>query len=215
MKDIAIFGLGRLGKTLAKAYSELGGTVIAIDSSQEKIDEIADYVTYALRADVTDENVIKGLGVSNVDMAIVAMGTNFEASVIVTAVCKELSIPYIIAKALDPLKGNVLLKVGADEIIYPEVETAKRMARNIASGGNFVDVADFSDDFSVIEAKVPTNWIGKTLMELNPRKKYGFNVIAIKQDGEYKINIDVDMPFDETMQLVILGDNEHLDKVFR
>lgn len=215
MKDIAIFGLGRLGKTLAIAYSEMGGTVIAVDNNQENVDEIADYVTYALRADVTDEKIIKSLGVSNVDMAIVAMGTNFEASVIVTAVCKELGIPYIIAKALDPLKGSVLQKVGADEIIYPEVETAKRMAKNIANSGKFVDVADFSDDFSVVEAKVPASWIGKNLVELNPRKKYGFNVIAVKKDGEYKINIDVDMPFEETMQLVILGDDEHLDKVFR
>ena len=215
MREIAIFGLGKLGKSLAITYSNMGGKVIAVDMLQERVDEVADYVTYALRADVTEENVIKNLGVSGVDMAIITIGENFEASIIVTAVCKEIGIPYIIAKATDTLQASILKKVGADEIINPEVQTGQRMAKNVAYGGNFMDIAEISDDFSIVESKVPTSWIGKTLKELNPRQQYGFNVIATKTDGEFKINPDVDTPFTENMQLVILGEVEQLAKVFK
>jgi trk system potassium uptake protein TrkA len=215
MKEIAVFGLGRLGKSLAVTYSNMGGKVIAVDKSQERVDEVADYVTYALRADVTEENVINELGVSDVDMVIVTMGQSFEASVIVTAACKELGVSYIIAKATDMLQGKVLQKVGADEIIYPEADTGKRIARNIAYGGKFMDVAEISNDFSIIEAKTPDNWIGKTLVELNPRNRFGINVIAVKENGEFKINPDVNEPFTKEMELVVLGGIKELTKVFK
>lgn len=215
MKEIAVFGLGRLGKSLAVTYSNMGGKVIAVDIIQEKVDEVADYVTYALRADVTEENVIKQLGVAGVDMAVVTMGESFEASVIVTAACKELGIPYIVAKATDTLQGKVLKKVGADEIIYPEADTGRRIAKNIANGGKFMDIAEISNDFSIIEAKVPTGWVGKTLIELNPRNKFGFNVIAIKENEKFNIHLDVNRPFTKDMQLVVLGGIKELEKVFR
>lgn len=215
MKEIAVFGLGRLGKSLAVTYSNMGGKVIAVDIIQEKVDEVADYVTYALRADVTEENVIKQLGVSGVDMAVVTMGESFEASVIVTAACKELGIPYIVAKTTDTLQGKVLKKVGADEIIFPEADTGRRIAKNIANGGKFMDIAEISNDFSIIEAKVPAGWVGKTLIELNPRNKFGFNVIAIKENEKFNIHLDVNRPFTKDMQLVVLGGIKELEKVFR
>ena len=215
MKEIAVFGLGTLGKSLAISYSNMGGKVIAIDKSQEKVDEISDYVTFAIRADLTEENVIKGLGVSNVDVAIVTIGENFEASIIVTAVCKEIGIHYIIAKASDKLQGNILTKVGADEIVYPESETGIRMAKNLAHGEKFMDIAEISDTFSIIEAKVPESWVGKNLMELSLRKKYKFNIIAIKEEGKYKIKPDVNIPFNHGMHLVVLGETEKMAKVFK
>ena len=201
MKEIAVFGLGTLGKSLAISYSNMGGKVIAIDKSQEKVDEISDYVTFAIRADLTEENVIKGLGVSNVDVAIVTIGENFEAN--------------IIAKASDKLQGNILTKVGADEIVYPESETGIRMAKNLAHGEKFMDIAEISDTFSIIEAKVPESWVGKNLMELSLRKKYKFNIIAIKKEGKYKINPDVNIPFNHGMHLVVLGETEKMAKVFK
>ena len=133
------------------------------------------------------------------DVAIVTIGENFEASIIVTAVCKEIGIPYIIAKASDKLQGNILTKVGADEIVYPESETGIRMAKNLAHGEKFMDIAEISDTFSIIEAKVPESWVGKNLMELSLRKKYKFNIIAIKKEGKYKINPDVNIPFKHGM----------------
>lgn len=215
MKELAVFGLGRLGRSLAITYSQLGGKVIVVDKEQDKIDEIADDVTYAIRADVTEEKVMKELGISGVDMAIVSMSDNFEASIIISALCKEMGIPYIVAKAKDILQGDVLKKVGVDEIIYPEVETGVRMANNIAHGENFMDIAAISDDFSIVQAKVPHNWIGKTLAELNPRQKFGFNIIAVKDNGRFVINIDANEPFKEDVELVVLGGNKELSKVFK
>lgn len=215
MRDVAVFGIGKLGKTFAVTYSQKGGKVFAIDRRQERIDGIADYVTYAIRADVTEENVVENLGINNVDAVLVALGNNFEASIIVTTICKSLGVPYIIASAMDALQGDVLKKIGADEIIFPESEIGKRIANGMASGGNFLDIADLSDEFSIIETKVPGAWIGKSLTELDLRKKYGFNVIALKVDGKYHNNVDGEKPFGEEESIVVIGDNQKLLSIFK
>lgn len=215
MKDVAVFGIGKLGKTFAVTYSQKGGKVFAIDRRQERIDGVADYVTYAIRADVTEENVVENLGINNVDAVVVALGNNFEASIIVTTICKSLGVPYIIASAMDKLQGDVLKKIGADEIILPESEIGRRIANNMASGGHFLDIADLSDEFSIIETKVPASWIGKSLAQLNPRQKFGFNVIALKSNGEYNNNVEVEKPFEAEEFIVVIGDNQKLLNVFK
>ena len=215
MKDVAVFGIGKLGNTFAVTYSKKGGKVFAIDRRQERVDGIAEDVTYAIRADVTEENVVENLGINNVDAVVVALGNNFEASIIVTTICKSLGIPYIVASAMDKLQADVLMKIGADHVILPESETGKRLANGMASGGHFQDIADLSDEFSIIETKVPKEWIGKSLIELNPRKKFGFNVIAEKVNGVYKNNIDADKPFGDQESIIVIGDNEKLLRVFK
>lgn len=215
MKDVAVFGIGKLGKTFAVTHSKKGGKVFAIDRRQERVDGIAEDVTYAIRADVTEENVVENLGINNVDAVVVALGNNFEASIIVTTICKSLGIPYIVASAMDKLQADVLMKIGADHVILPESETGKRLANGMASGGHFQDIADLSDEFSIIETKVPKEWIGKSLIELNPRKKFGFNVIAEKVNGVYKNNIDADKPFGDQESIIVIGDNEKLLRVFK
>ena len=215
MKDVAVFGIGKLGQTFAVTYSRKGGKVFAIDRRQERVDGISDDVTYAIRADVTEENVVENLGINNVDAVVVALGNNFEASIIVTTICKSLGVPYIIASAMDKLQADVLTKIGADHVILPESETGKRLANGMASGGHFQDIADLSDEFSIIETKIPKEWIGKSLIELNPRKKFGFNVIAEKVNGVYKNNIDADKPFGDQESIIVIGDNEKLLKVFK
>ena len=215
MKDVAVFGIGKLGKTFAVTYSKKVGKVFAIDRRQERVDGIAEDVTYAIRADVTEENVVENLGINNVDAVVVALGNNFEASIIVTTICKSLGIPYIVASAMDKLQADVLMKIGADHVILPESETGKRLANGMASGGHFQDIADLSDEFSIIETKVPKEWIGKSLIELNPRKKFGFNVIAEKVNGVYKNNIHADKPFGDQESIIVIGDNEKLLRVFK
>ncbi len=215
MKDVVIFGLGRMGKSFASTYSSLGGRVIAIDRSQEKVDEIADMVTYAMRADVLEESTIKELGISDVDMAVIAMGDSFEASIMAITACRELGISQITAKAHDKLQGTVLQKVGATQIIYPEIDTGRRLAHSIAHGERFSDVADISGEFSIIETGVPKSWIGKSLVQIDPRSKCGVNVIAIKEGDTFNIHLDVNEPFKEDMTLVVLGDLKELEKVFK
>lgn len=214
VKQIAVLGLGRMGSSLAETFSDRGGHVIAIDIDQKNVDEIADKVAYAIRADITDVETAKRLGISNVDAAVVAMSENFEASIVAIIVCKELGIPYVIAKAKNALQGDILKKVGADKIIYPEIEMGSRLAMSLLYG-NFVDAVSLSEEISILEAIVPKRWVGKTLLELNIRKKYGFNVIAIKQNGKIDIDVKADVPLKADQEIVVLGKEINLNKVFK
>lgn len=214
MKDLAVFGIGRMGYSIAINYSQKGGKVIAIDNEQEKIDEIADYVTYAVRADATDENVIKSIGIDNVDVAVIAMGQNFEASIIATTVCKEMGIPYVIAKAKSKLQGDVLKKIGADEILYPENEVGIRIANKLAHSDNFQEVAELQDNYEIIKTRVPSKWEGKSIRQLALRQKYGFNIIAISKENVFDINLNIDKPFDGSEEIMVIGEAKQLAKAF-
>lgn len=214
IRELAVFGLGKFGRSIAEAFAARGGNVLAVDNNEDIIREIADYVTYAVKADVTETEAIKSLGLSNVDVAVVAIADNLEAAVMATIAAKEEGIRYVICKAKNEIQATVLKKVGADEIIFPEKEMGKRIARNLMQG-NFVDLADLSDDFSIIEVPVHREWIGHTLVELDLRKKYGFNIIAIRENERVTISID---PYDQLREgesLVVLGGNDLLAKVFR
>lgn len=214
VREIAVLGLGRFGKGVAETFSHIGGNVIAVDIDQKRVDDVADKVAYAIRADVTDSETVEKLGLSNVDAAVVAMSKNFEASIIAIIVCKEMKIPYIIAKAQNKLQGDILAKVGADKVVYPEVEMGERLAMSLLYG-NFVDVFSLSDKVSVVETLVPRRWIGKTLVELEVRKKYGFNIIATKEGSKISIDVPVDVPLRDDLELIVLGNVDELTKVFK
>lgn len=214
VREIAVFGLGRMGSSIAETFSQRGGHVIAIDKNQKNVDEISDKVAYAIRADVSDVDTIKNLGITNVDAAVVAMSQNLEASIIAIIVCKEMNIPYVIAKAQNQLQADILTKVGADKIIFPEVQMGERVALSLMYG-NFVDALTLSDEFSIIETSVPKKWVGKTLIELDVRKKYGFNVIATRTDGKLSIDVKADAPLNEGQEIIVLGNDSELTKVFK
>lgn len=214
VREIAVLGLGRMGRSVAESFSAIGGHVIAIDIDQKKIDDISDKVAYAIRADVTDSDTIKQLGLSNVDAAVIAMSKNFEASIIAIIVCKEMGIPYVIIKAQNKLQGDILAKVGADKVIYPEVEMGERLAMSLLYG-NFVDVFSLSEKVSIVETAIPKRWIGKTLIELDVRKKYGFNIIALKDEDKISIDVPADVPLKDNLELIVLGNVDELTKVFK
>ncbi|MDE6210009.1 MAG: TrkA family potassium uptake protein [Lachnospiraceae bacterium] len=213
MKDIAVIGLGKFGYSLAVAYAEEGGSVLAIDTDEEKVQEIADVVTYAARADVADPEVVKNLGLENVDIAVIAITNNMEAAVMATILSKELGVPEVIAKANNEIHAKVLTKVGADRVIFPEKDMGIKLAKNI-SLSKFTDIIDLKDDFSIIETKVPKNWVGKNLSELNPRKKYGFNVIAMRDGERLLVNLDPLEPFRQDTSIIVIGRNNLVEKVF-
>ncbi|MFA9377543.1 MAG: TrkA family potassium uptake protein [Lachnotalea sp.] len=211
-KEFAVFGLGEFGKSVALSLAKCGCEVLAVDNDSEKIKEIADFVTYAVTADVTDFNVLKSLGLRNLDGVIVAIAESLEASVMATIFAKELGVPYVMAKAYTEVHATVLKKVGADAIAFPEKEMGARIAKNLVSG-NFVDLIELSSKFSMVEMKVPECWYGKTLRELNPRDKLGVNVIAAKSGDEVNVNLDPDDPFKATETLIIVGDNNMLERM--
>lgn len=211
-KEYVVFGLGRFGRSVAVTLADSGCEVLVVDDNEGKIQEIAEYVTFAIKADVTDAEVLASLGISNFDGAIVAIGENLEASVMVTILAKEMGIPYVLAKAQSEIHAKVLKKVGADMVVYPEKETGIRIANNLLMG-NFFDAVELSSTFSMMELDVLDSWAGNSLRELNLRAKYKINVIGLKRENRLDINPDADMPLQKNDVVVIIGRNEVLNKL--
>ena len=211
-KEFVVFGLGKFGLSVARTLADNGCQVMAVDSEQSKVEEIAEAVTYAVCMDVTDADAIHSLGIRNFDGAIVAIGENLEASVLVTIISKELGIPYVLAKAQTELQAKVLKKVGADKIVFPEKETGMRIANNLVSG-NFFDAIELSTKYSMVDLDMPSEWVGKSLRELNLRATTKLNIIGIKQNDEFEITPDPDAPLEEDDVLVVIGRNQNLSKL--
>ena len=181
-KQYAVFGLGNFGKHLALGLENLGCEVVVVDNSMEKIQEIADKVSYAMCANIEDPEVIKSLGARNLDGAVIAISENFGTSIMATIMAKEIGIPYVLAKAQSSLHATVLKKVGADAVVHPEKEMGRRIARTMVSG-NFADWIELSPDYSLVETEIPDEWIGKRLVDLQIREKYGINVVGTIENG--------------------------------
>ena len=211
-KEFVVFGLGRFGRSVATTLADSGCGVLVVDNCQEKVQDMADVVTYAVKADVTDAEVLESLGISNFDGAVVAIGENLEASVMVTILSKELGIPYVLAKAQNDLHAKILKKVGADMVVFPEKETGIRIAHNLTMG-NFFNAIELSSTFSLMDIDVLNEWDGQTLKELNLRAKDKINVIAIKRDGHMDINPPADQVVSKNDALVVIGNNEMLNKL--
>ena len=210
-KEFAVFGLGEFGRSVALTLAKNGCEVMAIDSSSEKVQEIADSVTHAVKADATDMDVVRSLGLNNLDAVVIAIGNNLEASIMATIISKECGVPYVLAKASNDIHAAVLRKVGADEIIYPEKAMGVRTARNLMSG-NFLDFIELSKSFSMVEITPPPSWVGKSLRALDLRKM-GLNVIACKQGDNVITQLDPDTVLREGDDFIIVGQNEALNRI--
>ncbi len=211
-KSYAVIGLGQFGMSVAETLAESDCDVLAIDAREENIQEIADKVTYAVRADVREPEVLRSLGVQNVDVAVIAVAENMEASIMATMQAKELGVPYVLAKAINALHGKILEKIGADRVIYPEQSMGLRVARNLMSGG-FLDVFELSTEFSMAEFPVPGEWVGKSLQELQLRESHDINIIAIKVGDDVEINLDPVKPLEADWHLMAIGKNKVLESL--
>ena len=210
-KEFAVFGLGEFGSSIAIALEENGCQVLAVDSNQEKVQEISAYVTHAACANVADQAVVRSLGIHNMDGVIVGIGENLESSIMATICAKECGVPYVLAKAISDIHATVLKRVGADQVIFPEKATGIRLGRNLASG-NFLETIELSKKFSMVEIEVPKKWIGKTIRELNLRSK-GINIIARKGDLEDLVLIvDPDSVIQGSETFIIIGSNKDLER---
>lgn len=210
-KQYAVLGLGIFGTSVALEMEALGCEVIAVDNSMEKIQEISDYVTYAICADIQDAEVIEALGAKNLDGAVVAIGNDFESSILATIMAKEAGIPFVIAKAQSELHERILKKVGADSVIHPEKEMGTRVARSLISG-NFADWIELSDDYSILETKIPKEWSGKRLVDLKVRERYNVNVVGVIENGKINVTVDPHVELAEESIVILIGANENLKK---
>ena len=206
----AVFGLGRYGKSVAQELVDNGAEVLAVDFDETVVTAVSSELPYCRCADVTDPEVIKQLGISNVDVVIIAMANNLEASVMATMLCKEIGVKTVIAKCASEMNCKILSKVGADRVVFPENESGIRLAKNLLSSG-FVDLLEISKDVSMVQMAVKPAWIGKNLLQLNLRKKYSINVVAIIQNDRVSINIDPELPLEETMRLIVIANPAQLN----
>ena len=211
-KTYAVFGLGRYGIAVAKELVENGREVIAVDNDEKIVNDVAAYLPVCKCADVTDAEVISRLGIGNIDTVIVCMANNLEASVMAITLCKEAGVKTVIAKCANEMQQKILLRVGADQVDFPENESGFRLAKNLLSSG-FIDMFSLSKDVSMIEIYVKDEWSGKILIELNLRKKYGFNVVAIKKGEKVNVNINPEQVLDKEATLIVIANTAKLGKL--
>lgn len=209
-KSFAVIGLGQFGMTLAVTLAESDCDVLAIDDKEENIEEISEKVTYAVKADVREPGILKALGVQNVDVAIIAVAENLEASISATMQAKDQGVPFVVAKSMNSLHGRILDKIGADKIIYPEQSMGLRVARNLLSGG-YLDVFELSSEFSIAEFAIPESWIGKSLVELNVRERFHINIIGIKQGENVTVDLKPSEALPEHCSVIAIGKNKDLN----
>ncbi len=210
--NYAVFGLGRYGKAVAKELVDDGAEVLAVDNNEDVVNAASVEIPYCKCADVTDPEVIKQLGISNMDVVVISMASNLEASVMATMLCKEAGVKTVITKCSSEMNCKILSKVGADQVVLPESESGIRLAKNLLSSG-FMDIIELSRDVSMVELSVRPEWEGKTLIELSLRKKYGINVVAITQGKNVSTNISPEEPLSGSMKLIVIGNTAKLNKL--
>jgi len=215
MKQFLVIGLGRFGMSLAMTLAEKGYEVLGIDHREGPVQEASGILTQAVQLDATIDKDLLSVGITNFDVAVVAIGNDIEASILCTLILKEVGIPYIVAKAQGPLHGKVLKKIGADRVVFPERDMGIRVATNLVST-NLLDYIDLSDDFSIREITAPKFVVDKTLAELKLPTKLGINIIAIKTGAE---NINITPGANDVIKsgnvLVVVGENRQLDRLER
>ena len=209
-KQFAVLGLGSFGRSVALSLEKMGCDVMVVDDSYEKIQEISDKVSYAMKADVTDKDALQALGARNLDGAVVAVSEHPEANIMATLLCKEMGIPLVVAKAKDKLQGTILEKVGADSVVYPEIEMGSRIAKSMVAN-EFVDWIELSNDYSIVEIAVPRRWEGKSLAELDVRKKYGIMIVGLIQGYKMDLFFDPHTPLPGNVFLFLIGVNKILE----
>ena len=212
MKSYIVIGLGRFGMEAARRLCGLGCEVLAVDTNSELVQQISADVTHAVVADARDKEVLRALGAKEFDCAIIAIGGSLGDSVLATLNAKELGIPRVVCKAHDETHRQVLMKLGADQVVIPEQEQAARLAKSLSSY-NVLDYIELSNEYGIIEVPAPKSWVGKSLKELNVRAKLGVNILAVKKDDRINVSPSADYPIGMEDIMVVLGDTAALEKV--
>lgn len=211
-RTYAVFGLGRYGIAVARELVDNGKEVIAVDCDQRLVNNAAAYLPVCKCGDITDAEVISRLGIGSIDTVIVCMASNLEASVMAVTLCKEAGVPMVIAKCANEMQQKILLRVGADKVVFPENESGIRLAKNLLSSG-FVDMVSLAKNVAMIELDVKPEWAGKNLIELNLRKKYSINVVAVRQGEMVSVDINPHATLEETDKLIVIANTEKLAKL--
>ncbi len=213
MKSFLIVGLGRFGSALALELYDMGNEVLVIDDDEDKVQNMADAVTQAVTGNASDMEVLKAIGAKDFDCAVVACGSDVGTSTLITLTLKEFGIPRVVAKAKSAVHRKVLEKIGADLVVVPEKEMAEKLAQNL-SNNDVLNFIELSDEYAIVEIRVPSSWAGKTIIELNIRANYHLNVLAIRSEGEdLTIAPGGNYSFKGTDSMLVLGTNDDIEKL--
>jgi len=211
-KQYIVIGLGRFGVSVAQTLFNLGHDVLALDSNEESVQDIADTVTHAIVADATDEKSLRAIGIRNFDVAVVSIGENIQSSIMATLLLKELGVKYIITKANNAMHAKVLMKIGADRVVFPEKDMGLRVAHDLVSS-NILEYIELSADYSIAEFLCPKVWIGKSLVEIDARSNYGINVIGIRYNEEIDVSPSAYKKLEEGSVIIAIGRIEDLNNL--
>ena len=214
MKNILLIGAGRFGRHIAVQLSQLGHQVIAVDTNEERINDVLPYVTNAQIGDSTNAEFLHSLGIGNFDVCLVTIGGSFQNSLETTSLLKELGAKCVVSRAERDVQAKFLLRNGADHVVYPEKQVAKWVAIRYSSNHIF-DYIEIDDQHAIFEVEIPEGWIGKSVGELDIRRKYGINILGIKRAGKTEVSITPDTVLSGETTILALGEYKTLQKCFR
>ncbi|MBQ6859814.1 MAG: TrkA family potassium uptake protein [Clostridia bacterium] len=214
MKTVLLIGLGRFGKHIAMKLGELGHEVMAVDSSEERVSEILPYVTNAQIGDSTNEDFLASLGVRNYDACIVAIGDDFQSSLETVWLLKEAGAKKVIARASQGIQEKFLLRNGADEVVYPEKQLASWTAIRCTSE-HILEYVELDEESAIVELTVPPEWDGRTVIQLDIRRRYGINVLGVRSNGKLNVFVTPDTVLRKEYSILVLGAEKAIQKCFR
>lgn len=212
MKSVLVIGLGRFGTYIAKKFTELGNHVMALDTDEEKINEILPFVTTAQIGDATKESVLQSIGVDNFDICVVSVGENFQSSLETTSLLKEQGAKYVLSRACTEIQAKFLLRNGADNVIYAEKEMAERLAVKY-SANNIFDYIQLTPEYAIFEIPTPKSWVGKTIRDKGVRAKYNLNILAVKKGSNLTPLPSADYLFNSEERLIVMCKRTDIDKL--
>ena len=213
MKSILLIGIGRFGKHIAMDLHRLNHQVMVVDDNEERINELLPYVTNAQIGDSTNRDFLESLGVNNFDVCFVAIGKDFQSSLETTCTLKELGAKLVVSRAASDVHAKFLLRNGADEVIYPEKQIAKWASIRYSSD-HILDYIELDESHAIFEVSVPKDWVGKSILQLEVRRKYNINIMGIKQGGRMNVSVSPDTLLTEDITLLVLGEYKALQKCF-
>ena len=213
MKSVLLIGLGRFGRHVAMKLSELNHQVMAVDKCEERVNAIIPYVTNAQIGDSTNDEFLRSLGINDYDITIVAIGNDFQSSLETTSLLKELGAKVVVSRAERDVQAKFLLRNGADNVVYPEKQVAEWTAIRYTAD-HIYDYIEIDDEYAIYEVEIPKHWRGKTIGEIDIRKKHKVNIMAIKKDGKLNMSVHTDTLLEENETLLVVGEHSDIQKCF-
>ena len=214
MKTVLLIRLGRFGRHIAMKLNELNHQVMAVDENEERVNSALPFVTNAQIGDSTNEDFLSSLGIRNYDVCIVTIGDNFQNSLETASLLKDLGAKKVIARASTGFQEKFLLRNGADEVVYPEKQLASWTAIRCTSD-HILDYIELDGDYSIFEITVPDEWCGKSVIQVDIRKKYGINILGVREGGKLNMNVTPDMVLTGNKSILVVGHLKAIQKCFK